>query len=92
MCCVEWTAVSGNEVKPFAMQGTERPVAFVQNLTQSSFAQFPGAGSNLYALMPGYSLWQEPLWAFVCQGVKSKFSVQNNSQFLVSVAGEHWMC
>lgn len=76
--------------------------AFVPNVTRSSFAQFPPAGapgavSNLYALMlvPGFSFKQEPvgaLWVFVCQGRKSKFSAQNNSQFLVSVVGDHWRC
>lgn len=52
----------------------------------------PGAVSNLYALMlmPGHSLWQEPAGAlrvFMCQGVKSKFSLQNNSWFPMSVVG-----
>lgn len=59
-----------NKVKPFVMQGTESLIAFLQNVTRSSFTEFtradvPNAVTNLYAvmLMPGHSLGQETMVA-----------------------------
>ena len=95
--CVDWTQSKKNKVKPFVMQGTEWLIAFIQNVTRSSLTQFthadvPNAATNLYALMlmAAHSFGQESpyaLWIFMCQGVKSKFSLQNNLPFLMRIVG-----